>query len=295
MPIVDKNGVCIGLLAGQPGDPDWPKLQLKGADSLEKARTKCRVSEACSDHRRGQFTTLRTGFSHGGGQTQPRNLANNVTNQCIIDDLNSQDVFQRIAGFMSCKSFSTVTSFVLTNHLAVFERQFPELHEYYVEKLSALQSNDPSLEKPFSNSVFSSTTYNLGPWTECLPHVDFANLAFGLCGITALGSFEHKEGGHLILWELGLVIEFPPGSTILIPSAIINHSNVAIAEKERRYSFTGYSAGALFRWVDHDFKKVESYRKSLTVSELAILDETNANRWAFGLSLLPHTPKTKSS
>ncbi|KAF9521457.1 hypothetical protein CPB83DRAFT_872210 [Crepidotus variabilis] len=256
MPIVDKNGVCIGLLAGRPGDPDWPKLQLKGADSLEKARTKCRVSEACSDHRRGQFTTLRTGFSHGGGQTQPRNLANNVTNQCIIDDLNSQDVFQRIAGFMS----------------SVFERQFPELHEYYVEKLSALQSNDPSLEKPFSNSVFSSTTYNLGPWTECLPHVDFANLAFGLCGITALGSFEHKEGGHLILWELGLVIEFPPGSTILIPSAIINHSNVAIAEKERRYSFTGYSAGALFRWVDHDFKKYDMLQLFLALQTMFLAE-----------------------
>ncbi|KAJ7736060.1 hypothetical protein B0H14DRAFT_3516650 [Mycena olivaceomarginata] len=35
-----------------------------------------------------------------------------------------------------------------------------------------------------------------------------------------------------------LVIEFPPGCTILIPSAAIYHSNIPIGRKEHRYSFT---------------------------------------------------------
>ena len=33
-----------------------------------------------------------------------------------------------------------------------------------------------------------------------------ANLPFGLCAITSLGSFDHKRGGHLILWQCWLVM-----------------------------------------------------------------------------------------
>ncbi len=166
----------------------------------------------------------------------------------------------------------------------------PSLHAYYSEKLGALYTNDPSLDKTFKSSVFASTTYNLGPRTICLPHKDFANLAFGLCAVTALGRFDPTKGGHLILWELGLVIEFPPGSTILIPSAIITHSNTSILPDETRYSFTQYAAGGLFRWVDHDFQKAEDFCASRTPEQLKELEELKKKRWLFGLSLYPRVP-----
>ncbi|KAJ7624191.1 hypothetical protein B0H17DRAFT_1151319 [Mycena rosella] len=54
--------------------------------------------------------------------------------------------------------------------------------------------------------------------------------AWGWCSITALGDFDPNKGGHLILWDLRLAIRFPPGSTILIPSALLHHSNVAIQQ-----------------------------------------------------------------
>ncbi|KAJ3886728.1 hypothetical protein GG344DRAFT_69418 [Lentinula edodes] len=41
-------------------------------------------------------------------------------------------------------------------------------------------------------------------------------------------------GGHLVLWDLGLVIRFPPGSTILFPSSLITHSTIPIQEGETR-------------------------------------------------------------
>jgi len=87
---------------------------------------------------------------------------------------------------------------------------------------------------------------SVGPRTVCEPHVDFANLPFGYCAITALGQYDFTKGGHLVLWECKLIIEFPPGATILIPLAIVKHSNISIGEKERRYSFTRYAAGGLF-------------------------------------------------
>lgn len=39
-----------------------------------------------------------------------------------------------------------------------------------------------------------------------------------MCAITTLSDYDPKAGGHLVLWDLKLVIEFPPGSTILILS-----------------------------------------------------------------------------
>ncbi|KAF8146094.1 hypothetical protein K438DRAFT_1481946, partial [Mycena galopus ATCC 62051] len=47
---------------------------------------------------------------------------------------------------------------------------------------------------------------------------------------------------------LGLILEFRPGTTILIPSAAIFHSNIPIAVGKHCYSFTQYTGG-LFRWL----------------------------------------------
>ncbi|KAJ7742761.1 hypothetical protein B0H14DRAFT_3607659 [Mycena olivaceomarginata] len=79
--------------------------------------------------------------------------------------------------------------------------------------------------------------------------------------------YTHLYGGHLVLWDCKLVIEFPPGCTILIPSAAIYHFNIPIGRKEHRYSFTQYTAGGLFRWVEHDFKTEEEYFVSLSAEQ----------------------------
>jgi hypothetical protein len=67
-----------------------------------------------------------------------------------------------------------------------------------------------------------------------------------------------------VLWDLKRVVEFPPGSTIHMPSAAIEHSNVPIQTHEDRCSFTQYSAGGLFRWVDHGFQKETKYKATIS-------------------------------
>ncbi|PPR00627.1 hypothetical protein CVT26_012211 [Gymnopilus dilepis] len=277
--VADRDGRVIAILAGRPDDPSWEAVQREAAELLEEARKTCTVPQKSQHHRRGAFTTLRCGFSHGGGQTSPQNLFNGKTNARVIKKLNDSKPIQRIAGFGS----------------SVFQTWAPNLHQYYVEKLGALQRHDPSLKRPFRNSVFSSTTYNLGPQTVCEPHVDFANIPFGFCAITALGRFDPSKGGHIVLWECKLVIEFPPGATILIPSAIVHHSNVPISAGEVRYSMTQYAAGGLFRWTDHGFDLTERHRASLTPEDLAELDIRNKNRWAMGLSLMPRLPSVTTA
>ncbi|KAJ3764384.1 hypothetical protein EV360DRAFT_9676, partial [Lentinula raphanica] len=82
-------------------------------------------------------------------------------------------------------------------------------------------------------------------------HRDFLNWPFGWCAITALGRFDPTRTGQLILWELRLVVDFPPAATVLIPSAVITHSNTPVAVDDTRISFTQYTAGPIFRWVEN--------------------------------------------
>ena len=115
--------------------------------------------------------------------------------------------------------------------------------------MSEVCAAHPHLRRNYTNSVFAGLTINLGPQTVTQKHTDALNIPFGWCVITALGNYDHKRGGHLVLWDLKMIIEFPPGSTIFIPSACISHSNVKIADNECRYSMTQYTAGGIMRWV----------------------------------------------
>jgi hypothetical protein len=170
-------------------------------------------------------------------------------------------------------------------HLACFATWAPKLYAYYIDHLSLLYAKYPSLKRNFLNSIFACAMFNFGPTACTFDHTDPGNLLFGWCAITALGSFDHRLGGHLVLWDLRLVIEFPPGSIILIPSATLRHSNVAIRPGETRYSFTQYTAGGLFQWVNHSFQPATFYMARLKGEQKVVEELRSANRWTMGVNL----------
>ena len=135
-----------------------------------------------------------------------------------------------------------------------------------------------------------AAAYNLGPATVCRPHRDSANLSFGICAIMALGHFDPKKGSHLVLRELGLVVEFPPGATVLIPSAVLTHYNSTIQEGETRYSFTQYAAGSLFSYIDNGMKSDREVIQDPDFEANGALRRSAARqeRWMKGLALFPH-------
>jgi hypothetical protein len=168
---------------------------------------------------------------------------------------------------------------------ACFATWAPKLFAYYTEHVTSLFSwYGSQLRRNFA-TVFTCSTFNFGPSTISFPHTDPGNLPYGWCAVTSLGAFDPKKGGHLVLWDLQLVIEFPPGSTILLPSAVLRHSNTTIQKHEERYSFTQYTAGGLFRWVDHGFQKEEEYRSKLSEEEVIEEEEAMRHRWTLGLGL----------
>ncbi|KAF7345129.1 hypothetical protein MSAN_01888900 [Mycena sanguinolenta] len=133
----------------------------------------------------------------------------------------------------------------------------PMLHAFYCTSLQQLVEWDHAQEHakhilpnfPSHLFIFSTATFNFGPATATFPHLDFRNLAWGWCTITALGQLDPDRGGHLVLWDLKLIVRFPPGSTILIPSAILHHSNTSVQAHETQFSFTQFTPAALFHWV----------------------------------------------
>ncbi|KZT07845.1 uncharacterized protein LAESUDRAFT_650433, partial [Laetiporus sulphureus 93-53] len=141
-------------------------------------------------------------------------------------------------------------------HLTKFENAALQLfalglYTFYTENIAKLKEDNQILHSNFNSSVFGAVSYNFGPNVVITMHTDHTNLAWGWCSITALENFDHKQGEHVILWDLHLVIEFSAGTTILIPSAILLHSNVNINANKTCCSFTQYSTDGLFRWVNY--------------------------------------------
>jgi hypothetical protein len=118
-----------------------------------------------------------------------------------------------------------------------------------------------NLKRNFENSVYAACAFNLGPRTVLGDHTDHGNRPLGLCAVTSGGRFDPREGGHLVLSDLGVVIQFPPGSTILLPSAILVHGNTQIQPSETRVSFTQYTPGGLFRTLKYGFRTKDALAK----------------------------------
>ncbi|KAJ7017385.1 hypothetical protein C8F04DRAFT_1279588 [Mycena alexandri] len=265
-PIVDADRHVIGVYDAGPRDPKWAADVVAPATALmeeaaagiyehvfsgvyygtrkqEKKRRKNGGVPTPLDAkmpRRGDFNSKTIGNSMGGGQEAPSPFFHIVLNRIVLAGLLATQPFQRLAGH--------------TN--TIFQAYAPDLHRYYGTTLERLHTWNKKLKRNFLStiSVFAAATFNFGPATVTLPHLDFANLAWGWCAITAFGHFDPDRGGHLILWDLMLIIRFPPGATIFLPSALLRHSNVAIQQGEKRYSFTQFTSAGIFRFVENGFR-----------------------------------------
>jgi hypothetical protein len=158
-----------------------------------------------------------------------------------------------------------------------------KIFRHYANILHAIRLRH-FFEWNFANSIFPATSFNFGPCVYCLDHLDNHNLAYGLCHIHSLGRYNPKKGGHLILFDLKLVVEFPPNSSVLIPSTSLRHGNVPVSPDEICLSFMQYCAGSLMRWVRYGF----STFKRMVEENPQLAKEVEAehpSRWATCLGL----------
>jgi hypothetical protein len=199
--------------------------------------------------------------------------------QSLRDSISSMPIFQRIAKFQSSESFAVHTRLLLMGAgcLAFF---FPKVYVDVANTTGDLLDVHPTLRRAFAGSVYPAAAVNMARRGVSRLHRDGTNAPGAPCAITSAGHYDHTKGGHLILFELKLLIEFPVGSTILVPSGGISHANTDIQEGEIRHAIIQYIAGGLARWIAYGFKTWPE----LTVAEKAKELAQRASRWAKVLS-----------
>ncbi|KAF9072842.1 hypothetical protein BDP27DRAFT_1174481, partial [Rhodocollybia butyracea] len=229
--LVDASDRIMAVLGGVPPGskgPEWQSV-LQGLNAaLARCSEGSTFTSKETSHPRGGFTARATGIGYGGGRQVPGNVKiSGEVNQAEMQKLMLDSNMLRVIGFSN----------------SLFNSFSHKMYCEYKETLTDHLARDPRLRSTSPSTVFAATTVNLGPQTTTPPHIDAGNLAHGWCTDTAAGDFDPDKGGHLVLWNLRLVIRFPPGSTILFPSALITHSNIPVSSRETRYSIIQYSAG----------------------------------------------------
>ncbi|KAF6763616.1 hypothetical protein DFP72DRAFT_1059685 [Ephemerocybe angulata] len=239
------NGQILTILGGRAADPSFMKSADRATEAILKAAEGAEFTEEEREHKRASDSAaLNTGIYYGGGATKPGNMANGRHAE-MLEVLVSDPDISRIAGFAD----------------SLFKFWMPRVYTDVEEKLNQLYERDPTLKKNWAGSVYPCAAFNFGPRVACKIHKDSGNAPHTFCAITALGNYNPKLGGHLYLKELGIFIQFPPGSTILIPSALLSHANTPVAPHEIRVSFTQFVPGGLIRFVDNGFMTENGLRK----------------------------------
>ncbi|KAJ6509611.1 hypothetical protein DFH09DRAFT_1100885 [Mycena vulgaris] len=268
-PMVDSERYIFALLGGGPRDSRWKQdvtdeaakeikatgLKIFGKDVFygeyygTRKHTKRKKDGTTSTPasqkplRRGPYHTKTTGVSMGGGQEEPTGFFHSTLNTLLLGQLFATLPFQHITGYVSILRAGPAR--VLSCHPQQAARWKPSLPRNFNE----------------FTSVFATATVNFGPFTITLPHLDFINLAWGWCAITALRDFDPDKGGHLILWDLRL-------------------------QGENRFSFTQFTSTGIFRFVANGLRTEKTVKQTkLSEAERRQRARNHAERRPEGMNM----------
>ncbi|KAJ2935881.1 hypothetical protein H1R20_g1211, partial [Candolleomyces eurysporus] len=244
--IIEENTDKIMIvMASQPDDPTYQKCQLRVTDKvLEVGKAAEFTAEELHHKRASESAALNHGIFHRVGTSGPVNLSNGKCTQLLEDLVKDPDIC-RMASFAD----------------ASFKTWSPKVYEEIENKLEQLYDHSPSLSLPFECCVLPCAAFNFGPQ----------------------GPLTQSKGGHLVIEELKLFIQFPPGANILIPSALVKHGNTPVGQGEVRLSFTVFCPGRLVRWVNNDFQTQEDLRKRVGKKKFEERMKLKETRWKEGL------------
>ncbi|KAF6754966.1 hypothetical protein DFP72DRAFT_812302, partial [Ephemerocybe angulata] len=243
---VDRvSGKILVVLVGRPDDDSYVQSVLEATDAILKAREAAAFTpEECEHKRASDSAALNFGIYYGGGATSPGNLLTGRHEE-MLKGLVSNPHITRMAGFAD----------------AAFKLWSPRVYESVGEELRKLYQHDKTLVKNWNSNVYPCLAVNFGPRVCCKAHRDPSNAPHTLCAIQALGRFNAELGGHLYIRELGVYVQFPSGSTILIASALLTHGNTPVTKDEVRLSITQFCPGGLLRFVSNGFHTEDWLRR----------------------------------
>jgi hypothetical protein len=216
----DAKQRLVVVLAGPPKDPTFEEALKRLLDMLIELGQNVSFCPHQRVHRQGEYKVLHYGTSHGQGSNAPF-VFNNNRYASTVRQLKKSHNLQHVVRYQDSLT-----------HLC-----FPKTYAHYHHALNFVEEKC-GLKANYRCSSFPAATVNLGPQVQTFRHLDVMNYAPSICLVTCMGNHDSKKGGHIILWELGVFIEFPHGTTIAIPSAVITHSNLPMAKHKCHVSFT---------------------------------------------------------
>ncbi|KAJ3575447.1 hypothetical protein NP233_g1095 [Leucocoprinus birnbaumii] len=235
-PFVDYKGRIVAVLAGHPPDNEFDSAARRAYHAIIREGRSAKFTPSELDHPRGQFPAVNVGLCIPHSGQAP---VNKTAHSSMMDRLLQNKDLIRMA-----------------NTHSMFLKLWAEaLHDHILEKMNALYGHPDfsHLTRNFTKSVYPTAAINFGPQVQTTPHTDLQNAPYAWCSLQSFGRFDPKKGGHLVLKNLRYVIEFPPNSIILIPSATLIHANTPVQEGETHVSFTQYCPGNIIRFVDNGF------------------------------------------
>ncbi|KAG6895723.1 hypothetical protein C0992_013012 [Termitomyces sp. T32_za158] len=260
-PLTCSEGRVFAVLVGQPQKSEYAESCKLAYEAIMQEGRSAQFSDKEIHHCRGDFPAVNVGVTMGFGATYPTNLSSAAHSDMIQRLLKNPDII-RMANFAD----------------GAFNLWAPKLHQHFRNHLDPLFKDLTYLQQIFSKSIFPSAAFNFGGNVFTKAHRDCMNSAIGWCAIHALGSYNPKHSGHLVLPDLKLVIEFPPGALIFIPSATLTHANLPVAEGESRVSFTQYCGGGLLRYVANGYRMETQLRKE-NFEEYMRMCDLKRTRW----------------
>ncbi|KAJ7104599.1 hypothetical protein C8R44DRAFT_887054 [Mycena epipterygia] len=240
-PVLDRTHLVIAVAGGQP-QADGPAIIARATAAFESAALLARPRATGA---LDTFVSISAGVGYCEGATHPTNLrAANVCDALALDYISKHEAIKLLCAFGNGK-FPPSRSPRPWSHYLSFP---PDLFSAFSPRSSALAASqadtlfdaNPSLERLFPGA-WTSVTFDLGPQTVTLPQWSFHHIRWLWLAITALGNFDPDKGRHLILWDLGRILRFPAGTTVLLPP-ILRFSIATIQSGETRYSLTQYAA-----------------------------------------------------
>ncbi|KAJ7149524.1 hypothetical protein C8R43DRAFT_1128519 [Mycena crocata] len=233
MPLVDFRNQVVGVLGGTPTNPGWPKDVEAATLACADVAPWVRCSKEEQEANASPTLSGGLGLVHEGEEAPVPEGRSAILDAVTFGTLFTNPAVRRITGYAS----------------GLFSLFAFRLHVWFPQALQVYEDHYAGSARFLSFGVFAAATFVFG--CNPLPLFD-DDIATGWAALTALGTYDWRRGGHIILWDLNIVVPFPPGCTILIPRAAVRYSFVKIAPGETRYCLIQHTPAAVFNFASND-------------------------------------------
>ncbi|KAJ7601267.1 hypothetical protein DFH06DRAFT_1010621, partial [Mycena polygramma] len=168
-------------------------------------------------------------------------------------------------------------------HNTIHNSFSPKLHAYTANGTDLIFKYDSNLRREFEG-IFPAAEFDLGELGSA-PRLQDRDLTHGWRALTALGNYDSRYGGDIILWDDGWVIRFPPGATILFPAAVMRYSFVDVLPGEKQYTFSQYSPAGLYRYITNGYKSDSAFERETSAREMEAVKSGRRRRMEAALKM----------